>query len=762
MATGKGRAVGRQLRTIFDVGAIRELTDGQLLERFATGRGEGSELAFAALVERHGAMVLRVARGVLDDPHDAEDAFQATFLVLVAKAGGLWVRDSLGPWLHQVAYRTATCLRANLARRRRLERRAALVDEAAPLKPADDLARILLEEIDRLPERYRAPVVLCDLEGRTHEQAARALGWPVGTVKSRQARARDRLRDRLTRRGVAPGLAPLMPWSAIDPTIPASLIDHATVAAVRFVGSRAIAPGTAAALAREVIRSMIILRWTKTAAMLLALGGAATSGAGLIAQGDGQGPGEAAKPKVEAKAQVAPADDPSVVEVKPGKLRQVISERGVLEASSTRDLLCEVEGGTTIIMINPEGSSVKKGDVVAELDSATLKDRLVNQMITTQQAEASYKQAKLVREVAEWALKEYFEGRFGMEKSSLKRKSAHLEEAIDEAKHRLERTKAARKLLEEATARRVGPATPADIVADLTIADRLAQAELDVKAREVDLEATLGEGRLLVDFTYEKRMKGLKVDVEQAKADELSRQSSWELEKTKGRKLERQIERCTLKAPIDGLVVYANDPRPGRLQIEEGGSVRERQKIVSVVDLTAPMRLNTKVHESIVDRLAVGQPVKITIDALANEIFNGKVQTIAPMADPNSFFANGVKSYTTRVSIKDAPADFNLRPGMSASAEILVGELDNVLQVPYSSVFAPTGNWDHLFVAVKPPGGVPEWREVTLGAFSYQQAVEVKAGLKPGDRVVREPDATMGLDMTGKRPAYVKSDVNPF
>jgi DNA-directed RNA polymerase specialized sigma24 family protein len=131
--TRKDGAVLRQLSTLFNVGAVRELTDGQLLERFSSGRGEAAELAFEALVERHGAMVLRVCRAQLVDPHDRQDAFQATFLILVQKARGLWVRDSLGPWLHQVAVRTASCARAAAARRRRRERRmaemAASVDE---------------------------------------------------------------------------------------------------------------------------------------------------------------------------------------------------------------------------------------------------------------------------------------------------------------------------------------------------------------------------------------------------------------------------------------------------------------------------------------------------------------------------------------------------------------------------------------------------------------------------------------------------------
>ncbi|MGP0063140.1 MAG: RNA polymerase sigma factor [Isosphaeraceae bacterium] len=204
MAIGKDGAVLRQLRTLFNVGAVRDLTDGQLLEQFATDRGEAAELAFAVLVERHGPMVLRVCRGVLNDPHDTQDAFQATFLVLVRKARALWVRDSLGPWLHQVAFRTASCARTTAARRRRHERHAAIPVGEARAESINELERLLHEELDRLPERYRAPVVLCDLEGCTHEQVARQLGGPVGTVKSRLSRGRERLRDRLLRRGITP------------------------------------------------------------------------------------------------------------------------------------------------------------------------------------------------------------------------------------------------------------------------------------------------------------------------------------------------------------------------------------------------------------------------------------------------------------------------------------------------------------------------------------------------------------------------------
>src|SRR5262249_11889319 len=129
MARRSGEMVLRQIRALFNLGVVGERSDGQLLERFATAGGEAAELAFAALVERHGPMVLRICRGVLRDRDDVEDAFQATCVVLVRRARSLWVEDSLGPWIHRVARRIAVRARANASARRDRERRAA---EARP------------------------------------------------------------------------------------------------------------------------------------------------------------------------------------------------------------------------------------------------------------------------------------------------------------------------------------------------------------------------------------------------------------------------------------------------------------------------------------------------------------------------------------------------------------------------------------------------------------------------------------------------------
>ena len=228
--------VGRHLGRLFDAGSAVGLTDGELLERVAQRRDEWAEAAFEVLLARHGAMVLTVCRQVLGDAHAAEDTFQATFLVLVRRAGSLRVREpgTVGPWLYGVAYRIALKARREDARRRARERRAAVpaVGNTSAAIAQGEVHALLHEEVNRLPAKYRAPVVLCYLEGRTHDEAAAALQWPVGTVRGRLARARDLLRARLTRRGLAPdgwaGALLLGPAARIEP--PARLL-AATVAA---------------------------------------------------------------------------------------------------------------------------------------------------------------------------------------------------------------------------------------------------------------------------------------------------------------------------------------------------------------------------------------------------------------------------------------------------------------------------------------------------------------------------------------------------
>lgn len=176
-----------------------EVSDQQLLELFATQKDEA---AFAALVHRHGPLVLAVCRRVLGPGPDVEDAFQATFLVLVQKAARLRRPELLANWLYGVAYRIARKLRTTAETRRRHEARKLHPVFTLTEPGAEELRPILDEELHRLPEKYRVAVVLCYLQGKTNEEAAQQLHWPTGTVKGRLARARDLLRSRLVRRGV--------------------------------------------------------------------------------------------------------------------------------------------------------------------------------------------------------------------------------------------------------------------------------------------------------------------------------------------------------------------------------------------------------------------------------------------------------------------------------------------------------------------------------------------------------------------------------
>jgi RNA polymerase sigma factor (sigma-70 family) len=234
-------AAGIDLRSLFQVGRAADLSDGRLLEQFRSGRGPAADAAFAALVERHGPMVLRVCRGVLNDEHDAQDAFQATFLVLVRRPGSIRGGECLASWLFGVALRVARKARAEAARRRSHEQRAAVSHtedrRTTPPEGGSDAAHPAIdEEIRRLPEKYRAPVVLCFLEGLTQERAAERLGWPSGTVRGRLARARVLLRRRLERRGVA--LSAVAP-AAVPPEL---LADAARTAASAVTGRVASAP----------------------------------------------------------------------------------------------------------------------------------------------------------------------------------------------------------------------------------------------------------------------------------------------------------------------------------------------------------------------------------------------------------------------------------------------------------------------------------------------------------------------------------------
>jgi RNA polymerase sigma factor (sigma-70 family) len=288
MTTGLSKVIGHLRQALAP--PDRGPSDGQLLERFVADHDEG---AFTALVRRHGPMVLGVARRVLRHTQDAEDVFQATFLVLARRAGSVVKRESVGSFLYGTAYRIALearCLNARRARERQVEQ---LPHPAVAAEEPQDWRPLLDEELSRLPEKYRAAVVLCELEGRPRREAARQLGVPEGTLSSRLAAARRMLAGRLARRGLALAGGAF----GTQAVVPAALAASTVRAATLFAAGQATGATAAAALTEGVCKAMFMskLQSVVAASLLTAVVGvgAWTCGAG------GQEP--APKPAADAR-----------------------------------------------------------------------------------------------------------------------------------------------------------------------------------------------------------------------------------------------------------------------------------------------------------------------------------------------------------------------------------------------------------------------------------------------------------------------------
>jgi RNA polymerase sigma factor (sigma-70 family) len=269
-------------------------SDGQLLARFAATRDEA---AFAALVGRHGRMVLGVCRRMLRHEQDAEDAFQAVFLVLARKAGALRCSDTAGPWLYEVAVRTAQEARAVNARRSAREMQVEELPQpaVAPLEP-QDWRPLFDEELARLPAKYRSAVVLCELEGRPRREAATLLGVPDGTLSSRLAAARKILAQRLRRRGLALPACSLAAALAEGAAAASPAVVHSTVKSALLMAAGLQVAATAPAavlLMKEVIRTMFLMKLKSVAAVVLV---ASALGAGVVFQAGKPAPARAQAP----------------------------------------------------------------------------------------------------------------------------------------------------------------------------------------------------------------------------------------------------------------------------------------------------------------------------------------------------------------------------------------------------------------------------------------------------------------------------------
>ena len=309
MASNPLNTLVQQLRAAVERdGAGR--SDGELLTRFLSQRDHD---ALAALVRRHAPMVWGVCRRILRSHHDAEDAFQATFIVLVRKAATIVPREMVPNWLHGVAQQTAVRLRATAAKRGMREMQSSDIAEVGAAEVRDDeLLSLLDQELSRLPERSRALIVLCDLEGKSRKEAARQLGCPEGTVASGLARARQLLAKRMTRHGPAVSgvaLAAALAHSVASASVPSAMVNSTIHVATSVAAGTAVGviSGPVAALTEQVLKAMFLKKLTTTTILMAALAMAAiTFGSLAIGQTEGDG-----KPKDQQPAREKPVDAPA-------------------------------------------------------------------------------------------------------------------------------------------------------------------------------------------------------------------------------------------------------------------------------------------------------------------------------------------------------------------------------------------------------------------------------------------------------------------
>jgi RNA polymerase sigma factor (sigma-70 family) len=291
----------KQIRTLFRAGSLCGLTDRQLLERFVVRDADeaDAEAAFEVLVMRHGPMVRRLCRSLINDHHDADDAFQATFLVLARRAASIRDREAVASWLYGVVVRVAARARTEMRRRRLLERIAAEQARHEAIQEPEgalELMPELYEEVARLPEHYRLPIILCYLDGRSHEEAAEILRCGLRTLQTRLERGKAKLRRRLTRRGLAPGTGLLLAGlaggehpaaaavvTAASGMLPVGLTESTAQAAVQFAATRpAGIASSAVRLAQGVLNTLFWVRRSHEAGLAAGLAMALTF-LGLVA-----------------------------------------------------------------------------------------------------------------------------------------------------------------------------------------------------------------------------------------------------------------------------------------------------------------------------------------------------------------------------------------------------------------------------------------------------------------------------------------------
>ena len=424
--------------------------------------------------------------------------------------------------------------------------------------------------------------------------------------------------------------------------------------------------------------------------------------------------------------------------------------QGYLDSLGNSTLISHVEGTTTIISILPEGTMVQKDDVVCQLDSAALREKAQQQQITATQADSKALQAKetldititqnqsdiaaaqLKLDLANLDLTKYKDGEYPQQVKELQGNVAIAKEERVRAEDNYEFTKQQVKK---------GNKTQSDMEAN-RIASK--QAKLKLEGAEEKL-------KVLEKYDYERKIKELSANADelvrelervklkarsaetQATKDHEAQTLTSTVEQEKYVRLNKQVEACVMKAPQAGQVVYAvnKNARGGGDQIEAGAIVRERQAIINMPDVSQ-MKVDCRIHESMIGNIRLGLPARIRIDAFHNEVFNGVISDVSSVPIPGRWPNMDLKEYEAEIKLLDSYDIIKkLRPGLTAQVEIMVDSREDVLQVPLTAVLALSDKQ----VAFVLTGQGEERRDLEVGASNLAH-VEVKSGLKEGELVI--------------------------
>jgi len=448
--------------------------------------------------------------------------------------------------------------------------------------------------------------------------------------------------------------------------------------------------------------------------------------------------------------------DMPTFEVKRGPLRISVTEAGTIQAREQIILKCEVEGRTTILSLVEEGTRVKEGELLVELDSSQLIDQKIDQQIRVQNAEAAFirarenlavaenqaqsdvDKAELVFDFAKQDLKKYIdlEGEYQNQRKEMESRITLAEQELQTAEEKL---KWSQKLFEKEYISRT----------------ELQIDELATNKRRLDLELAENNLRLLEDFTHPRKLAELesdvkqaemalerakrkaKADVVQAEAELRAKESEFGRQKDKLKKNEEQIAKTKIYAPADGLVIYATSARSrgwrgNQEPLDEGSEVHEREELIYLPTASA-VKAEVKVHEASLQKVKAGLPVVVMVDALPGRTFTGRVVKIAPLPDAQMVWLNpDLKVYNTEVYL-EGEGDY-LRTGMSCMAEIIIKEYDDAIYIPVQAVLRVGGK---PTVYVRGGKGF-EPRGVEAG-LDNNRMIRIIQGLQPGEIVLLTP-----------------------